>query len=503
MGPARGVLHFVNRVDETNAGDRVASPLNHYLQQFSDFPIRRHDIRYIEWDLIHAGDVIVLGGGGLFNHAEFLNRAINRLLASGVPVIGWAPGFNTHVGTRASFRTQIDFERFALLAVRDYENEHRIDYLPDVTCRMPQLRHSHTTRRRFGVARHKDHPLPEFDFDTITNEDSVDDILTFIGESEVVISNSYHLIYWATLMGKRCVSPPGFSTRFEGFEHPPTFLLPGEDPEDAAARAVSYDVVDQCIARNDDFFEKAIKIIEERLTPGVRSSDYYDLATRAVISEQKAREPQLLCGDLVASKLLIDTGDGFVDAQRVDSASNVYGDPELIVSFDVSEYDGIQRIRFHPLDGWVSRVSIISAVSALGDLGLTPVGAVSDGKYDTFLTTNPCYMSSAPLAGPIDITFRVELVPKPEAEWNILRREELLGLRTAERDQMASEFALTYDHLMGTVGELEQVRNELEAAHSDLAETREHLERIERSYSWRATRPARRLMGRIRSRRPK
>ena len=51
----------IGGVDETNAGDRVASPLNHYLQQFSDFPIRRHDIRYIEWDLIHAGDVIVLG----------------------------------------------------------------------------------------------------------------------------------------------------------------------------------------------------------------------------------------------------------------------------------------------------------------------------------------------------------------------------------------------------------------------------------------------------------
>ena len=118
----RRMLHFVSRVDDSNAGDSVASPLTHYADRFAAFPFRRHDIRYIDWDAIHHDDVVILGGGGMFDHTEFMNRAINRLLRVGAPVIAWAPGFNTHFGLSPSFRTPIDFDRFALLTVRDFEN---------------------------------------------------------------------------------------------------------------------------------------------------------------------------------------------------------------------------------------------------------------------------------------------------------------------------------------------------------------------------------------------
>ncbi len=249
----RRMLHFVSRVDDSNAGDRVASPLTHYAERFAAFPFRRHDIRYIDWDAIRDDDVVILGGGGMFDHTEFMNRAINRLLRVGAPVIAWAPGFNTHFGLSPSFRTPIDFDRFTILTVRDFENEHAIPYLPDVTCVMPQLRTTHEIRRRFGVAHHKDFPLDFPGHDAISNETSVEEILTFIGESEIVVSNSYHMIYWATLMGKRCLSPGGFSTKFDGFEYPPTFIDPGEDLEDAARRARSYDVLDACIEKTDLF----------------------------------------------------------------------------------------------------------------------------------------------------------------------------------------------------------------------------------------------------------
>lgn len=488
----RRMLHFVSRVDDSNAGDRVASPLTHYADRFTAFPFRRHDIRYIDWDAVHHDDVVILGGGGMLDHTEFMNRAINRLLRVGAPVIAWAPGFNTHFGLSPSFRTPIDFDRFALLTVRDFENEHGIPYLPDVTCVMPQLRTTHEIRRRFGVAHHKDFPLDFPDHDAISNDTSVEEILTFIGESEIVVSNSYHMIYWATLMGKRCLSPGGFSTKFDGFEYPPTFINPGEDLEAAAMRARSYDVLDACIEKTDLFLEDVLAVVRAHVPEGVTPWDAYDLATRAAEAEQRARELRLLPGDMVASKLLIDTGAGFTDDQRIDATNNVFGDDRMTVTFDLSAYTNIERVRFHPLDGWVSRISVLSAMSDVGDAALVPEGASSADGVDTFLTTNPWYLSSSPVAGTLEISFHLALVPKAETEWNVLQLDRLARIRTAERDAAAMEFTQTYEHLMGTARELDDTR-------SELRETRSRLQRIEQSRAWRATSPVRAVARRLRA----
>lgn len=487
----RRMLHFVSRVDDSNAGDSVASPLTHYVERFAAFPFRRHDIRCIDWDAIHHDDVVILGGG-VFDHTEFINRAINRLLRVGGPVIAWAPGFNTHFGLSPSFRTPIDFDRFAILTVRDFENEHGIPYLPDVTCVMPQLRTTHAIRRRFGIAHHKDFPLGLPGYDTISNETTVEEILTFIGESEIVVSNSYHMIYWATLMGKPCLSPGGFSTKFDRFEYPPTFMNPGEDLEGAARRARSYDVLDACVEKTELFLADVLAVVRAHVPEGVTPWDAYDLATRAAEAEQRARELQLLPGDIVPSKLLIDTGAGFTDDQRIDATNNVFGDDRMTVTFDLSAYTHIESVRFHPLDGWVSRISVLSAMSDVGDAALIPEGASSAGGVDTFLTTNPWYVSSSPVAGTLEISFHLALVPKAETEWNVLQLDRLARIRTAERDAAAMELTQTYEHLMATGRELDDAR-------SELRETRSRLQRIERSRAWRATSPVRAVARRLRA----
>ncbi len=153
---------------------------------------------------------------------------------------------------------------------------------------------------------------------------------------------------------------------------------------------------------------------------------------------------------MVASKLLIDTGAGFTDDQRIDATNNVFGDDRMTVTFDLSAYTNIERVRFHPLDGWVSRISVLSAMSDVGDAALVPEGASSADGVDTFLTTNPWYMSSSPVAGTLEISFHLALVPKAETEWNVLQLDRLARIRTAERDAAAMEFTQTYEHLMGT-----------------------------------------------------
>lgn len=57
-------IHFINRIDYKNAGDRSCCPLNYFYTYFSKFNIFRHDIDYIRWEMIDRDDVVVIGGGG-------------------------------------------------------------------------------------------------------------------------------------------------------------------------------------------------------------------------------------------------------------------------------------------------------------------------------------------------------------------------------------------------------------------------------------------------------
>jgi hypothetical protein len=494
-GDQRGIVHFINRVDETNAGDRVASPLTHYLDYFSEFQIKRHDIRYIDWDAIESADVVVLGGGGLFNYAEFINRSINRLLTTGAAVIGWSPGFNTHHEYLTPYATPVDFERFELLAVRDFENAEGIEYLPDVTCKLPRLRDEYEIKRTFGIAHHKDYPIPHLDFESISNDRDVDDILRFLGESSVIVSNSYHMIYWATLMGKKCLSPGGFSTKFAHFQHPPTFFTPGVDDLVAVSeRAQTYDTLEQHLADTERFFQATKRVVEARAPMVSRAKSIYSMATETAVCHQRAREAQLLHGDMVSSNLVVDTGAGFDSGQRIVAIGNVYGDEVMHVRFDLAAHPDIQQIKFHPVEGWFCKVAVLSATSDLGSMELVPQDSVTEGDFERFSSAYPQYISSSPVAGTVEIAFRLERATE-ESVAGVTDAEGLIALRTWERDRFREDFKKTYQHLVGSSAQLESAIQRYIRAES-------RLDRIERSRLWRLSAPIRGFRRRLqRSRR--
>ena len=62
-----GKIHFINRIDLENAGDRACCPLNYYYEYFKQFNLMRHDIDSIKYYEINIDDIVILGGSGLFN----------------------------------------------------------------------------------------------------------------------------------------------------------------------------------------------------------------------------------------------------------------------------------------------------------------------------------------------------------------------------------------------------------------------------------------------------
>jgi len=413
-------LHFINRLDESNCGDRVVCPLPYYYDFFKQYRIIRHDMRFIDYDSIDGSDVVIIGGGGMFDYAEFTNRGINRVLDTGATVIAWSPGFNTHTEYCGTFKTKIKFDRFAAVTVRDFHNDYGLDYLPDVTCKLPGLKKQYMEKRMFGIARHKDYPIRGFSYDTITNDQSLEDILRFIGETEIVISNSFHMIYWSLLMGKRTICADPFSSKFYSYKYKPTYFNTQKDKlQSCVEQAQNYQILEESLEATDKFFEQVRQLIEARLEPMRDQWRGYELITKEAVHRELFRETQMQEGDLLAPQLFIDTGDGFTEKQKLIAINSVYGDELHTVRFDLSNFQNIQALRFDPIESRYCEVEICTAKTKGGAVTLTAWTAVRAGTWDKFLCTDPQYGILTPCSEFLEITFRLRLMTLFDSERTI------------------------------------------------------------------------------------
>ncbi len=485
-------LHFINRIDESNRGDMVACPLMYYYDDFKPYRMKRHDIGAIDFDSIAPGDVIILGGGGMLDYAEALNREINRVLDTGATVISWSLGFNRHEEYGKAFETKIDFNRFALATVRDYQNEYHLDYLPDVSCKLPGLRKKYEIRRRFGIARHKDYPVEGFDFESVTNNAPIDTILQFIGESEIILSNSFHLLYWSMLMGKKtiCVNP--FSTKFQGYKYKPAYYgADTDDLESCAEKAKNYQILDECVQANNAFFERVRELVQKQLQPAADDRELFQLVTREGMLSAEGRKARLQKGDLLASRLFIDSGSGFSETKKQIAINNVYGDDVHTVRFDLSSYQNVRALRFDPVESQSCAVEILSATADTGAVPLAAQTARRVDGWDRFLTTDPQYLITFACGDHLEITFRLKTMSLFEAEQNAgfyveetnaqayRQRERLEGLQTQLGTQSA-ELLRRAEQIDRQQRQLETQQTQLETQSAELLRRAEQIDRQQR-----------------------
>ena len=91
---------------------------------------------------------------------------------------------------------------------------------------------------------------------------NIEQILTFLGSAETVVTNTYHGVYWATLLGRKVVCIP-WGTKFSMFKHPPTFANETNWHE-KIEEAKSYPrALKECRTANTDFFADVKKLIQE------------------------------------------------------------------------------------------------------------------------------------------------------------------------------------------------------------------------------------------------
>lgn len=257
----------LHRADPTNAGDWWSVPAKF-------FPITGRTIRDVtNPQAIEASSrVVIVGGGGLGR--PFFAEHLRRLTASprSYMLIAWGVGADV-VEDRTRL-LQVDeaptdpfgdyFNDFDLVGCRIDAPHPRFDWVPCASCMHPAFDHFRTVRPDLGpgLYQHKrvklvgpSSPLPCMD----NSGDNIVDKLTYLARCSVVVTNTYHGVYWATLLGRPVVCLP-FKSGLFSFRHRPAYATSAKIDDHLLASAPVYpEALEECRQANRDFFAKIKK----------------------------------------------------------------------------------------------------------------------------------------------------------------------------------------------------------------------------------------------------
>lgn len=209
-------LHFIYRKDKTNAGDWNACPLRYFREVFTGFKTVEHDVEAVNYKLMRRNDVFIFGGGGMIDLSEKYNRIINNLLSQKLRVIGWGFGVN-HTAENPVFQ-KVKFPLFTLLGMRDAVRPPEALYCP---CPSVMRLTPGKPGQGVGAIYHKSNPLARLkDIPFITNSEPFERIEAFLKQYEYIITDSYHGMYWATLLNKKVILYGVHSSKFDFFKYP-------------------------------------------------------------------------------------------------------------------------------------------------------------------------------------------------------------------------------------------------------------------------------------------
>lgn len=262
-------LHIIHRIDPTNTGDIASNCANYY--KFAGYNIITHDIYTPKFDEIKKNDPVILSGGGLLNCLDIWNKNINRLLELSKNVVGWGIGLNRHNGTRLT--EKINVTKFKLLGIRDYfdnysikYNINNIAYVPCSSCNLVGLNKSYDIKRKIGVYEHHHQPI-NVSFgelnpsDKINNEIDINKVLQFLGESEIIVTNTYHGLYFSKLMNKKVILFDAFSEKFAKTKFKYTKYTGNINNDILKVTNSTANLLTECIEYNDAFYEKVVKML--------------------------------------------------------------------------------------------------------------------------------------------------------------------------------------------------------------------------------------------------
>ena len=265
----QGILN-VHVVNPNNVGDYYSGP-HHYFEALKGKSLHLSDFRVVSkakrdaWVEDISNNALIVGGGGLLNirHFEMQMELFETLAKRGKKIVIWGAGHNeTDRALWGKVNSYyVDMKAFGLSGTRDYSMDNL--YVPCVSCLHPIFDSTFKIEHEVGVIFNhnsiKDQNLVKSlsKYPSTSNTSSIEAMVEMIGKCETIVSNSYHAIYWATLLGRKTVAIPTTSKFFD-LKHRP-IISTFDNFEADLKKAVSYSgVLEESRTINKGFYKKTM-----------------------------------------------------------------------------------------------------------------------------------------------------------------------------------------------------------------------------------------------------
>ena len=267
----------VFRKDPKNVGDWWSRPAT-YL------PLKAQENADLvaEEPIPNEPGIVILGGGGLGREA--FEPYLKRLARPDrkYTIIAWGVGADSvtrkkqlmpgpeDMAALTAYFDDMDEIGTRIHSSDNYGGDARYRWVPCASCLSPlfQELRGRPAKRRIGIYEHLREPLtPHIGqggrlwakwfgrYDIASNRGmDLEAKLTFLADSEYVLTNSYHGVFWGTILGRKVICAP-FKNGLFSFRHMPTYL--GANGLDAAldqARAYP-EALEECQAANHAFHD--------------------------------------------------------------------------------------------------------------------------------------------------------------------------------------------------------------------------------------------------------
>lgn len=245
----------VLRLDPTNVGDWYSGPGRYFGFGQSDC------VDVVDFSPAVLKRNVIVGGGGLMAktfhpHMEKLASCRPGLSA----LIAWGIGESEIVDRRGGFVPPYSgappeyLEAFDLVGVRDFGTKYQ--WAPCPSCMLPHFEREYPARHEIVIYEHKRIPIPIEGFPRLSNNGrDIDAAIDFLASGELVITNSYHGAYWATLLKRKVLCIPNMSKVYR-LRHLPV-IGRAENWKTLLSCTVAYpDALDECRAATFNFWNQ-------------------------------------------------------------------------------------------------------------------------------------------------------------------------------------------------------------------------------------------------------
>ncbi len=206
-------------------------------------------------------DTVIFGGGKIFGSLYNKFTPNDRLARHR---IAW--GVSTVQSSIFSLGYGRSRRAMTMVGSRDY-GDLRYDFAPCVTCMSPLFDLEYPSQHGLVFYLHETKSddlelnIPD-GTPVLTNYcSSMKEAISFIGSGEVVVSNSYHGVYWALLLGKKVLCLP-FSKKFSHYRFAPAYSDVHRWREDLGMAIARPDMLDVCREASLVFEKKVRGILE-------------------------------------------------------------------------------------------------------------------------------------------------------------------------------------------------------------------------------------------------